>query len=545
MKKHISILVFFTTIFLNVCAQDIYAPYRQMWYKKAELYKPVLTETIKKPVHLVRLINDANAFQGWKTTTVAPASALYEKSFKEQSGVIVDFGEHLTGFFEFGVKALDKTPDAPLRFKFTFGEVPAELAVPFDPYTGDLSRAWLQDEIITVMDIPATVQIPRRLSGRYMKIELLGSSQYFDFCISDISFKAVTSAFAIPGKLAATTPRIFKDIDRVGLNTLKECMQTVYEDGPKRDQRLWIGDLYLEALANSYSYKQHDLTKRCLYILAALSAEDGRLIATILEKPEPIAQAHQIILDYSFLYNVTVKDYFEMTGDRATVEDLWPVVKKQVDIARNYCNEDGLMDFERSDKDWWLFFDWKEGLHREVALQGVTLYGLKETYELAKMLGKEKELADVPALIKKMTDAARKNYFDKKRNLFVGKIDNQVSYASQIWMILGGVCTQKEGQKVLEALKSSTDAVIPGTPYLYHYYIQAMINCEMFVEVKEAVADYWGGMVKKGADTFWECYDPNNDYLSPYNFYPVNSYCHAWSCTPVYFIRKYPDIFQK
>nr|WP_301847471.1 hypothetical protein [uncultured Parabacteroides sp.] len=52
-------------------------------------------------------------------------------------------------------------------------------------------------------------------------------------------------------------------------------------------------------------------------------------------------------------------------------------------------------------------------------------------------------------------------------------------------------------------------------------------------------------MVKRGADTFWEVYDPDNDYLSPYGFFVINSYCHAWSCTPVYFINKYPEIFQK
>ena len=56
---------------------------------------------------------------------------------------------------------------------------------------------------------------------------------------------------------------------------------------------------------------------------------------------------------------------------------------------------------------------------------------------------------------------------------------------------------------------------------------------------------YWGGMVQKGADTFWEVYDPNDDCRSPYNSHLVNSYCHAWSCTPVYFINKYLEIFQK
>ena len=64
-------------------------------------------------------------------------------------------------------------------------------------------------------------------------------------------------------------------------------------------------------------------------------------------------------------------------------------------------------------------------------------------------------------------------------------------------------------------------------------------------EAKQALATYWGGMVEKGADTFWETYVSQDDFLSQYNFYPLNSYCHAWSCTPVYFIRKYPEVFQR
>ena len=51
--------------------------------------------------------------------------------------------------------------------------------------------------------------------------------------------------------------------------------------------------------------------------------------------------------------------------------------------------------------------------------------------------------------------------------------------------------------------------------------------------------DYWGKMVTLGADTYWEAFDPNQPDYSPYGSPILNSYCHAWICTPVYLINKY------
>lgn len=78
------------------------------------------------------------------------------------------------------------------------------------------------------------------------------------------------------------------------------------------------------------------------------------------------------------------------------------------------------------------------------------------------------------------------------------------------------------------------------------FLVQAMIDCGMHKEARQYVEQYWGGMVRLGADTFWENYVPDNHLFSSYNgFTLLNSYCHAWSCTPVCFIVNYPEIFQK
>src|SRR6478735_1077673 len=528
----------------SVRAQDVYKDQRGVWLQKAESTTPALIETVKSPVSLVTIVKDENAFQKWKAIKSNPVDSLYNNSFKKQSGVVADFGEHLTGYFTFSVEDMGRAMDAPLRIKFTFGEVPSELATPFDPYPGGLSRAWLQDEIITVSDVPSTITISRRLAFRYVKMELLGSSVYSDFRISNISFKASTSVNTTPAALAASTGKMIADIDRIGLTTLKECMQTVYEDGPKRDRRLWIGDLYLDSLANMYSFKNYELTKHCLYLLAGLSYDNGVAPSNVFERPKPHPQINPLF-DYALIYDVAVKEYVQATGDKETALDLWPLVKKQLEIPKKYIGADGMLDYEKANKEWWLFFDWRNGLNKQAALQGVVIWAYKNTYELAKMIGKENEVAELPALIKKMTEATHKNLYDNTSGVFVSGKDKQVSYASQAWMVLSGVATKAEGAKALRQLPVMQNVVYPGAPYLYHYVIEAMIQCGMKKEARDLMVNYWGDMVVKGADTFWEVYDPKDDFLSPYNFFPVNSYCHAWSCTPVYFIRKYPEIFQQ
>lgn len=113
-----------------------------------------------------------------------PLDSLYNGSFKKKSGIVLDFGEHLTGYFSFSVEDIRRVVDAPIRFKFTFAEMPAEVMMPFDPYEGGLSRAWLQDEVLTITDVPKTYTIPRRVAFRYVKIELLGASRFCDFRIN-------------------------------------------------------------------------------------------------------------------------------------------------------------------------------------------------------------------------------------------------------------------------------------------------------------------------------------------------------------------------
>ena len=531
----------------NVQAEDLYQADRARWMQIAAQEKPVLKYQTLRPVGVVRAVQDAQAFQGWRYERVGePQTMLYNQNFKDVKGLTLDFGRHMVGYFKFHTKTIGNRPqDAPVRIKFFFGELPAELNTPLDPWRGGLSRAWMQDEVVTVTQVDQWIEIPRRLAARYLKIELMGASNDFDFAIDDVEFRAQSSAGEVLTQLEPGCPDIVRDINNVGIETLRECMQTVYEDGPKRDRRLWIGDMYLESLANRYSFKNNQMTKHCLYLFAGLAADDGIVISNCFEEPEPHAQLGSYCLTYCLLWNSALLEYLKDTGDKETANDLFKVAKCQTEDAISYVDDRGIFDKDKRGGWVWLFFDWRDGLDVNTPMQGATIFALQQTYELARMLGREQEVKEYPALIKKMTQAARKYLYNKQRGVMESGSDRQVSILAQTWLIKSGVLSKKEGRKAIRTALTTDDVLMPGTPYATHYLIDAMLLCDMKQEARDYLIDYWGGMVKKGADTFWEAYDPKDDLISPYGFAPVNSACHAWSCTPVYFIHKYPEVFQK
>lgn len=541
------ILVLLTALSMAAVAEarqpDVYSMWRASWAEKAELATPELRHVVYRPLCLVEGVMDSLAYQGWRMEKTGDMSSYYGVSLKKVPCVTVDFGRHITGHFSFRIKTLSRTQDAPLRLRFTFGEVPSEMNVPFDPWQGMLSRAWMQDETVTVEYIDRDITIPRRISGRYMRIELLGGSPDFDFAMDDMWFDAVSSAdMDNVKKLPESVSPEFRKINDIAVATLHECMQTVYEDGPKRDHRLWLGDLYLESLANRHSFRNFALTKRCLYLFASLANEDGTLISNVFEYPEPHPQYGSYCLTYSLLFNSTLLEYLQDTGDYETAADLWPVARRQIEDALSYLDDDWIFDSTR--KPVWLFFDWRQGLDTDALIQGAVIFAIDQTCRLAELLGLEDQVRDWPSIASKMKKAAKKHYYDPEAGVIVSGPDRQVSVLGQTWMIKSGVLSGRQAVRAIETALADDSTVMPGTPYGTHYLIDAMLICGMYDQAREYVLDYWGGMAEKGADTFWEAYDPENDFISPYNFYPLNSYCHAWSCTPVYFIHTWPEIFR-
>ena len=121
--------------------------------------------------------------------------------------------------------------------------------------------------------------------------------------------------------------------------------------------------------------------------------------------------------------------------------------------------------------------------------------------------------------------------------MFVCEKDGQASYLGQAWIVLGGLAEGKQMARCMKTVLSDAKAVRPVSPYGHHYFTEALYVAGLPREAFAHMKSYWGRMVDLGADTFWEVFVPEDERASPYRTPLLNSYCHAWSCAPAYFLR--------
>ena len=499
---------------------------------------PELYEKTIAPQSVVEIIRDPAGFQGWKAEIKESAANFKDKILGRGESVVLDFGNHEVGYLTFGMTSVGSPQDAPCRVKFTFAEVLAELGESFKNYKGWLSKAWFQEEVVTFDVMPCEVSLPRRYSFRYVKIEVIDTSRKYKVRFTDFYCTAVSSANTDNIQAVSDLSPEMQRMDAVGRKTLQNCMQTVFEDGPKRDRRLWIGDLRLQALANYETFQNFDLVKRCLYLFAGLVLENGQVAACVYEKPFPLSD-DTVLFDYSLFYVATLHDYFAVTKDHDTLVQLWPTAYRQLEIALEKRDERGIVQDNDS---WWCFIDWHETLNKQASAQAILLYSLRRALILARELRLTEEVNVIETNILEVRDAILTYLWDQDMGFFVSGADRQVSWASQIWMALAEIFDEQESGKLLDRLFAQQPAIKPNTPYMYHHLVEALFLTGRQTLAWEQLHAYWGTMIKYGADCFWEVFDPNNLFLSPYGDSLINSYCHAWSCTPTYFIRKYSNV---
>lgn len=261
----------------------------------------------------------------------------------------LDFGTHYVGRLTLDLDYTGSHPDAPAFLKLKFAETMMELSENSESYDGWISRSWIQEEYIHVDELPAKIVLPRRYAFRYLKITMMDTSPKYKLVVRHAECLSETAADYSRLELFSMDDPLLDKIYAISLRTLANCMQDVFEDGPKRDHRLWMGDLRLQALTNYVSFKDYDLVKRCLYLFGGSRFPDGRISACIFTKPHVEAD-DTYLFEYALFYVVTLEEYLQQTNDEEALNDLYDIAMQQVELSIQQCDQEHVIS-EQAAKD--------------------------------------------------------------------------------------------------------------------------------------------------------------------------------------------------
>ena len=520
----------------NTTMTPFFGEKQLLWQRKADELRPEINRTWIAPAASVRPVLAPSVWQGVRMEPIPEGLKELSVFFRGIHTWTIDFGHHIVGTVELELEASSHN-DSPVRIEYKFAETPYEAATDFSTYKGGLSRSWLQDGVLVLDDFQEVVRIPRRYAFRYLTVKL-GAPGYM-LRIRRIRAEAQSSADDsryVPLEDGGNYTMKECAIDHCSAWTLHECMQDFFEDGPKRDRRLWLGDLRIQALVNGVTYRNWQLVERCIYLLASVCNERGEIPGSAFILPSG-ALANCFLPTYSLLLGPTLLEHYDLYQREEICQEMLPVALRQLEIFRKMVDPDGNLNVP---KGVWVFIDHDANLVTNAAALGVYAFSLRRTALLAERLGEPHPelVAEAESLCRKL----HRRCFDEKLSLYrAGGAYGQLSWATQVWFILAQVPPAEVAEKVWDAIFRTEDILKPRSPYLWHTVLEAGWSLGRREDVRRIINEYWGGMLRREGDTFPELYDPADQMYSCYGDCLMNSDCHAWSCGAGYFLRQLVD----
>jgi hypothetical protein len=447
-----------------------------------------------------------------KTTVVTPSS-------KGDVELVYDLGEQNCGYYHFELSA-------------EAGVIVDIYGVEYIDKDGKIQHTTENRNgmrYITKKGFNRFVSLKRR-SGRYIFITIRNQKSPVHFH----KFELIESTYPANeiGSFACGDENLNR-IQDICVRTLKLCMEDTFTDCPLYEQTLWVGDARNESLYAYAAFGATDIARRCID-LGAQSLERYQMVGC------QIPSTWDCILPaWSFLWGISIWDYYWFTGDTAFVRRLWPDVIKNLKGAEQLINKQGLFSAP-----FWNLFDWADidqgrdtVLHNSMFLVGA----IDAAIQCGKILDDRKTVVWLKDMrnrlctaINKLWDKKKRSYPDSVHN--DGKISPSTSQHTSFLSILYDIAEKPMLNAALKNVLSPPKKMVKvGSPFAMQYLYEMLEKVGCDSEIIKSIYDNYLPMLDVGATTAWEVF-PDSP-VRPAGF-PTRSHCHAWSAAPVYFLGR-------
>lgn len=313
----------------------------------------------------------------------------------------------------------------------------------------------------------------------------------------------------------------------VSVHTFRLCSGIFFLDGIKRDKWIWSGDAYQSLFVNPYLLADKEVEQRTL---RALRGND------------PMTTHINTIVDYSLLWLLGVWKNYQSYKDVEFVRELYPKMKSLMAFCDGQTQEQGFLTGREKD---WIYIDWadfdKEGpLCAEQMLFARCWEVLGEAAEL---LGEES--SSYHARSRQLSEKIQEYYWDEDQGAYIDSFSSgrrNVTRHANIFAYLFDIAGKEKKKQIIERVIRNEMIPAITTPYFKFFELEVLCQAGFVGDMVQLLRDYWGGMLERGAVTFWEEFNPKQPEDDQYDMYGDRfgkSLCHIWAASPVYFLAKY------
>lgn len=257
----------------------------------------------------------------------------------------------------------------------------------------------------------------------------------------------------------------------VGAYTVHLNMQEYVWDGVKRDRLVWIGDMHPETTTIQAVFGEDDSVERSL---------------DFIREETPLPGWMNNMASYSMWYAIIVYDWFFHTGKTEFLEKQRDYLKGILKMLSEHIDENG-QDTVTEGR----FLDWPsvgKTKIEDAGVQAIHIWATESLKKIFELLGEE--------------DCVKQ--CEKDLKLLRGfNVDYEDSKQAAALLVMAG---QKDPKEVNERLLRVGGAKGMST-FMGYYILSARAMAGDYEGCIDAIREYWGGMLKLGATTFWEDFD--------------------------------------
>lgn len=320
---------------------------------------------------------------------------------------------------------------------------------------------------------------------------------------------------------------------QVGVDTVRACSDDSLVDCPTRERGEWTGDVATVATdICSVAFDDLSLSRRGLVQAAQAARRDGLVAGVGPGDPGYLST-------YAAQWVCACVHYWELTGDKSLLEELWPAAKANLASFRSHLNSDGVQDSLG-----WAFVDWgyvRNSGPTDIALDIHTLLALNAMERWQAAVAPD-ERTDLQAVHEQL-EATVRGWLSTQLAKPGGW--QNVGYQRAALALLAHLVEANQVKPCIAYIKNHLLRCFPNdpsaprlsdpgavndrfmTPYFCHFALTALMEHGETDFVLNQYRKCWGWALSFGDSTWLEVFDTRW------------SHCHEWSGCPTWQLSRY------